>query len=170
MNTMLRNFALGVAFAASCGSASATSITAYTTPAGSEMATTLDASTGAYQVIYSLNVCPLHQNDILIITAESQMQNSSTDHAIYVATRLERDLSATTTGTPVDNQGNGTNIAPHDYRLVSPKVTISKVTNHYADPDDRCFINYIARAASDNGGTVSVVNNRGRLQVLKITP
>ncbi len=166
MNTMLRNFALGVAFAASCGGASAATMTVYETPAGSEMATTLNATTGDYQVVFSLNVCPLAVNDILVVTAQSQIQNSSTGHDIYIATRLRRDTSATTVGNALANQGNGTNIAPHDYRMVSPKVSISTITGS----PTLCVINYIARAQSDSGGTASVVNNRGRLQVLKITP
>jgi NMD protein affecting ribosome stability and mRNA decay len=168
MNTMLRNCALGVAFAASCGSASATSITTLTTPAGSEMATSLDASTGAYQVVYSLNICPLSAGDVLVVTSESQMQNSATNHDIYVATRLERDTTATTTGTPLANQGNGTNIAPNDYRLVSPKVSI--YTMQSTDNLNQCVVNYIARATSTMGGTVDVIANRGQIQVLKITP
>jgi len=166
MNTMLRNFVLGAAFAAAAGSASAATMTVYETPAGSELITSLNATTGTFQVVYSLNICPLSAGDILVVTAQSQIQNSSTTHGIYIAAQLRRDSTASTAGNALASLGNGTNIAPHDYRLVSPKVSISTIT----DDTDLCVINYIARAASDQGGTADVVNSRGRLQVLKITP
>jgi hypothetical protein len=170
MNPTIRNFVLGAAFAAAAGSASAATFDVRETPAGDEKVGTI-AADGAYHVIYTLNLCTLGlaKDDILVVTAQSQVQNSSVDHGIYFAPRIIRDTSATsTTGLPVDNQGNGMNIAAHDYRLVSPKVTISKVAD---GTTDKCFINYIGRADDDGeGGSLDVVNNRGRLQVLKITP
>src|ERR1700729_2705482 len=147
MNTMLRNFVLGAALAAAAGSASAATMTVYETPAGSELISSLDATAGTYQGVYSLNICPLTANDILVVTAQSQIQNSSVTHDIYIATQLRRDSTASTGGNALASQGNGTNIAPHDYRLVSPKVSISSIP----DDPDLCVINHSARAASDQG-------------------
>jgi NMD protein affecting ribosome stability and mRNA decay len=163
---MLRNFVLGAAFAAAAGNASAATMTVYETPAGSELVSSLDAGAATYQVVYSLNICPLTSGDILVVTSESQIQNSSLTDDIYIAAQLRRDTTASTAGSALASEGNGTNIAPHDYRLVSPKVSISTITSNTGE----CVINYIARAAGEPGDTVDVVNSRGRLQVLKITP
>jgi hypothetical protein len=164
MNTMLRNFVLGAALAAAAGNASAATMTVYETPAGSELVSSLDAGAGTYQVVYSLNICPLTSGDILVVTSESQIQNSSLTDDIYVAassgaTRRRARPGARSPARATARTSRRTITAS------SPKVSISTIT---ADTGE-CVINYIARAAGDPGDTVDVANNRGRLQVLKIS-
>lgn len=163
----IRNFVLCGVLALACAShASAASYKVFTNPPGSEHITTL-ADDGVWHAVYSLEVGdasdPLQVNDILIVTSQVQVQNSNATRDILASAQILRDSAPFTVNGSAVTQSNGYNIAPHDYRMVAPKAAVITITS--APTKD--YVTLIMKAAS---GSMDVVNDRGRLEILRIRP
>jgi len=174
MHSIFRTFLS--ACAAACilaGVASADTYTPFDTGPMSENFTTLPGDTQWY-VLYCIDVGPLASGDILVVTAESQLQKSSeTTH-----TNVERSAQLARTSTSCDqinattnflypggvgvSATNGYNVTPTEYRGLSPKVATETINAHL----DYRYVTYNVLASD----VLAVEQGYGRLQVLKIHP
>jgi hypothetical protein len=174
MHSIFRTFSSGCA--AACiltSSAGAETYTPFDTGPMSENFTTLTGDSQWY-VLYCIDVGTLAQNDILVATAESQLEKSSaTTH-----TNVERSAQIARTSTSCDQINantnflypggvgldgtNGYNVTPTEYRGVSPKVATATINAHL----DYHYVTYNVKASD----FLAVEQGYGRLQVLKIHP
>ena len=152
--------------------AQAETYTPFDTGAASENFTTLmgDADELRY-VLYCVDVGTLTSGDILVVSAESQLQNTTTMSNLEFATQVSR---TSTSCDDIASNGflfpggvgitaaNGFNITPTEYRGVSPKVATEPITGSLTAH----YVVYLVQSS----GTLSVVSSGGRLQVLKIHP
>jgi hypothetical protein len=144
----------------------------FDTGASSENFTTLTGDDVTWYVLYCVDVGTLTSGDLLVVTAESQIQLPTATTNILIAAQLAR------TSTPCDqinastnfvypggvgvSAPNGFNITPTQYRAVSPKVATVQITGHLANQ----YVTYNVKASDD----LDVVLGGGQLQVLKIHP
>lgn len=148
--------------AAPWSGAAASTFTVYDSDASTFVPPTSIAGDNLFHVLYSVDVGTLNVGDILIVFSEAQLQNPATTSVFRLTSHLIRaNSTSATSGTALDDS-NAFNITPADYRgaVVKPAVlqVTGSVTNH--------FVNLVVQATGD----LDVVDNTGRLQILKITP
>jgi hypothetical protein len=152
--------------------AQAETYTPFDTGSMSENFTTLNGDLSELRyVLYCVDVGTLASGDILVVSAESQLQNSS------VMSNLEFGTQVARTSTSCDDIASngflypggagitgatGFNITPTEYRGVSPKLATEPITGNLSDE----YVVYLVQSS----GTLDVVQGGGRLQVLKIHP
>jgi hypothetical protein len=170
MKTTMRCAALAAGLVlcglALAGPASASTFTVYDSKDfGNELITTLPGDNNWY-VLYSVDIGTISAGDIIVVFADGgQLQDptNTTDH--YLTSHLVRTTSATaTTGTEIDD-ANAMNITHQIYRHVPIKPAITTIQS---GTTTRHFVNLLVQSASGNDLTVN--QDYGRLQVLKISP
>ncbi len=165
MKTRMQCLALAAGLAVA-GPASASTFTVYDSGDSGELITTLPGD-NAWYVLYSVDIGTVNVGDILVVFADGgQIQDPSntTDH--YLTSHLMRTNSASaTTGTEIDD-ANAMNITQLAYRHVPIKPAITTVQS---GTTGRHFVNLLVQS-DDGSPTLTVNQDYGRLQVLKITP
>jgi hypothetical protein len=153
--------------------AQAETYTPFDTGSMSENFTTLNGDLSELRyVLYCVDVGTLAMNDILVVSAESQVQQPSTMSNIEFGTQVSRtptscaDIASNGYLYPNDGIGitasNGVGITPTEYRVVSPKVATEPITRDLTYQ----YVVYLVQASD----VVNVVLGGGRLQVVKIHP
>jgi hypothetical protein len=138
----------------------AATLTTYDTGDNSELITSSPGD-NIKRVIYSASVGSLAVNDILVITSEAQLDNS-TGTNVRLSTQLILGTSpSATSGTELD-ENNAFNVTPDMARGQPTKLATVKVGTAMTAG----FVNLVVWTS----GTLAVDQDYGRLQVLKIHP
>jgi len=141
-------------------SACATSFTPYDTGDTSELLTTLPGDL-VKRVVYSKDVGTLGVNDILLVSGEVEMTNDSGVPAGFGAQLILGSSASATSGTELD-EGNTFNITPGMHHGTRVKGSIK----NFSTGSSKTFVNFVVWTNQ----TLTVEQDNGRLQILRITP
>ena len=159
MKRMMIGAALLLAFAVP-GPVSAATYSTFDTGDNSELITSSPGD-NVKRVIYSAAVGSLAVNDILVVAAEAQLQNDTGGNVRLTTQLILASSPSGTTGTELD-ENNAFNVTPEMSRGQPTKLSVARI----ASASSAGFVNLIVWTS----GTLTVGQDYGRLQVLKIHP
>jgi hypothetical protein len=139
----------------------ATTYSVYDSGNSSELLTTCPGDEIS-RVLYSVNVGPLSVNDILVVDAESELSNPTSNN-VDIGTGLVLAASSTATTGRVIGGHNGFNVTNLQFHGVPVKHAVYKI----ASPTSLQFVNQIVDCEPYS---LTVEPDYGRLQVLVIHP
>ena len=145
----------------SAGAAQASSFAPYDSGDHSELLTSLPGDNTKH-VVYSLDIGPVSTNDILVVDAEVEMTNDTGSPSRLSAQLVLASSATATNGTALD-ENNNFYITPDMHHGVRVKASVKQITSQ--NPAN--FVNLVVWGSP---GTLTVEDDCGRLQVLKITP
>ncbi len=143
------------------GPAEALSFATYDTGNSSELLTTLPGD-DVKRVVYSIDVGSVNAGDILIVDAETEMTNDTGSPSRLTAQLILGASASATSGTELD-ENNNFYITPDMHHGVRVKASIKGFTSNSSST----FVNLVVWGSP---GLLTVEQDYGRLQVLKITP
>ncbi|HWA92223.1 MAG TPA: hypothetical protein VG889_19450 [Rhizomicrobium sp.] len=145
----------------SAGPVHALSFATYDTGNNSELLTSLPGD-DVKRVVFSVNVGSVNAGDILVVDAETEMTNDTGSPSRLTAQLILGSSASATTGTELD-ENNNFYITPDMHHGVRVKASIKG----FSSSSSSTYVNLVVWG---NPGTLTVEQDYGRLQVLKITP
>jgi hypothetical protein len=145
----------------SCAGAHASGFATYDTGNNSELLTSLPGD-DVKRVVFSLDVGTINANDILVVDAETEMTNDTGSPSRLTAQLILGSSASATSGTELD-ENNNFYITPDMHHGVRVKASVKG----FPSGSTSSYVNLVVWGSP---GTLTVEQDYGRLQVLKISP